>query len=167
MQITLKPINTTQDIELLYPLVETVWREVFPPVIGEAQTEYMLKNYQSKKNIRREITDGTQYYFIEKDGKTVGYIAFNIREDYLFISKIYLLKSERGKGISSEIFDWLENQALKCNKNCLHLHVNRGNSQAIDVYRHKGFSVVKTAVSDIGGGFVMDDYYMEKYLCGK
>lgn len=164
MKIELKPIQTKQDIAKLSPLLETIWREVFPSIIGLEQTEYMLLHYQSPEDIHREITDGAQYFFIEKDGQSIGYLAFDIREDYLFISKIYLLNSERGKGISSQLFDWLENQARSAGKNRLHLHVNRENSQAIAVYQHKGFSVVQTAIGDIGGGFVMDDFYMEKVL---
>lgn len=121
-------------------------------------------HYQSSEDIEREITGGAQYYFVEAEGQSIGYLAYEIREDYLFISKIYLLNSERGKGISSQLFDWLESQALAEGKNRLHLHVNRDNLQAIEVYQHKGFSVVQSAVSDIGGGFVMDDYFMEKPL---
>lgn len=164
MTVKLKPIQTEQDIVALSPLLETIWREVFPPIIGSAQTEYMLRHYQSPEDIMHEITGGARYFLIEMNRQPIGYVAYEIRVDYLFISKIYLLGSERGKGISSELFDWLENQALTGGKNRLHLHVNRENSQAIAVYQHKGFSIVQSVVSDIGGGFVMDDFYMEKLL---
>lgn len=164
MRVELKPIHSKQDIAALSPLLKTIWREVFPPIIGSAQTEYMLLNYQSPEDIEREITDGARYYFVEADGQPIGYLAYEIREHDLFISKIYLLNSERGKGISSQLFDWLEGLALDAGRNRLHLHVNRDNLKAIKVYQHKGFSVVQSAVSDIGGGFVMDDYYMEKLL---
>lgn len=164
MELKIKPIHTKQDIDTLSPLVETIWRDVFPPIIGLAQTEYMLRHYQSPECIQREINEGVKYFFIEVDGKCIGYLAFEIQEHYLFISKIYLLGSERGKGISSQLFDWLEKEALLAGKNRLNLHVNRGNSKAISVYKHKGFTVVQSAVSDIGCGFVMDDFYMEKQL---
>jgi hypothetical protein len=42
--------------------------------------------------------------------------------------------------------------------------VNKYNSQPIAVYEKLGFRVVAAVVQDIGGGFVMDDYRMEKTL---
>ncbi|WP_440895506.1 GNAT family N-acetyltransferase [Amphibacillus sp. Q70] len=164
MKIELKSIETKQDITTLSPLVEKIWREVFPPIIGAAQTEYMLRHYQSTDDIQREIATGVQYYLIEAENGSAGYLAFDIHEDYLFISKLYLLGSEQNKGLSSYLFDWLEKQAHKAGKSRLHLHVNRHNEKAISVYQHKGFSIVQSAVSDIGNGFVMDDYYMEKTI---
>ncbi|WRS26377.1 GNAT family N-acetyltransferase [Oscillospiraceae bacterium MB08-C2-2] len=164
MKVSLKSIQTKQDVAELLPLLQKIWREVFPPIIGAEQTEYMLCHYQSPDNIMHEITDGAQYFLIEADGERVGYTAYEIRADHLFISKIYLLNSQRGKGLSSGLFDWLENEARKAGKNRLHLHVNRKNQQAIAVYQHKGFAVVDSVDHDIGNGYVMDDFYMEKPL---
>jgi ribosomal protein S18 acetylase RimI-like enzyme len=46
----------------------------------------------------------------------------------------------------------------------LWLQVNRGNAPAIAAYRKQGFRIVESRVFDIGNGFVMDDYVMEKTL---
>ena len=140
--IKLKQILTEQDISGLFPLARTIWREVFPPIIGSAQTEYMLKTYQSEENIRHEIEEGAQYFFIEnEDSRPVGYLAYELHDDCLFISKLYLVQSERGKGLTSEIFNLFENKARENDKAFLRLRVNRGNSQAINVYLHKGFTL--------------------------
>jgi len=165
MKTKLKAITTKEAVAELLPLVETIWREVFPPIIEEAQIEYMLQNYQSQDNIWGEINNGVQYYFItEENTRYVGYLAFELREECLFISKIYLIQTARGKGLSSEIFDWLEETALNHGKDRLQLRVNRSNTRAIEVYLHKGFVITHSGISDIGGGFVMDDYYFEKVL---
>ncbi len=42
------------------------------------------------------------------------------------------------------------------------LAVNRGNTKAIAAYLKHGFAVREAVVKDIGGGFVMDDYWMVK-----
>jgi ribosomal protein S18 acetylase RimI-like enzyme len=44
------------------------------------------------------------------------------------------------------------------------LTVNRYNDATIAVYEKKGFRTVRTQVADIGNGFVMDDYIMEKEI---
>ena len=42
------------------------------------------------------------------------------------------------------------------------LTVNKNNAIAIEAYRKMGFENAGSIVTDIGGGFVMDDYKMEK-----
>ena len=44
----------------------------------------------------------------------------------------------------------------------MYLTVNKYNEHAIDVYKHYGFKIVDSVVTDIGNGFVMDDYIMYK-----
>jgi diamine N-acetyltransferase len=44
------------------------------------------------------------------------------------------------------------------------LTVNKNNTGAISVYEKIGFRNVGSLVQDIGSGFVMDDYAMEKTL---
>ena len=45
-------------------------------------------------------------------------------------------------------------------KSEVYLTVNKHNDHAIDVYKKKGFTVTDEVVTDIGGGYVMDDYIM-------
>jgi RimJ/RimL family protein N-acetyltransferase len=46
------------------------------------------------------------------------------------------------------------------------LSVNKRNTKAITAYKRNGFAIVESVVTDIGGGFVMDDYVMAKELAG-
>jgi hypothetical protein len=46
----------------------------------------------------------------------------------------------------------------------MRLNVNKYNQRAIAVYQKKGFVQVAAEVVPIGGGYVMDDYVMEKLL---
>jgi len=46
------------------------------------------------------------------------------------------------------------------------LAVNKNNRAAIDAYLKHGFRVADAVVKDIGAGFVMDDYIMEKPVTG-
>ena len=41
------------------------------------------------------------------------------------------------------------------------LTCNRGNESDLAIYKHFGFIQTREQVSDIGGGFVMDDYILE------
>jgi hypothetical protein len=42
------------------------------------------------------------------------------------------------------------------------LAVNKNNAKAIAAYHHHGFRIADAVVKEIGSGFVMDDYLMEK-----
>jgi hypothetical protein len=44
------------------------------------------------------------------------------------------------------------------------MQVNKANARAIDAYRKAGFRIAQEAVFDIGHGFIMDDYLMEKHI---
>jgi RimJ/RimL family protein N-acetyltransferase len=44
------------------------------------------------------------------------------------------------------------------------LYVNKRNAKAIAAYQRNGFVIAESVVTDIGGGFVMDDYVMAKNL---
>ena len=44
------------------------------------------------------------------------------------------------------------------------LNVNKHNTRAIAAYERNGFARVESVKIDIGGGFFMDDYIMEKTL---
>jgi ribosomal protein S18 acetylase RimI-like enzyme len=46
----------------------------------------------------------------------------------------------------------------------LWLQVNKKNAAAMAFYRSAGFEVIREAVFEIGGGFVMDDYVMAKQV---
>ena len=46
----------------------------------------------------------------------------------------------------------------------IYLSVNKHNTPSYEVYLHLGFKVIDAVVTDIGGGFVMDDYIMEYRL---
>ncbi len=46
----------------------------------------------------------------------------------------------------------------------LWLTINKNNSHALSWYMRMGFKNVGSMVQDIGGGFVMDDYRMEKTI---
>jgi GNAT superfamily N-acetyltransferase len=159
-----KEIKTTNEIECLVGLIHEIWPEVFIPIIGKEQVDYMLVHYQGKDVITAEIERGVRYFFIDGDGVPIGYFAYLLEEDHLVVSKIYLRKSFRGLGLSSKVFFHFEEVARNNNKEKLILHVNRFNKQAIEVYLHRGFNIVKTVDQPLGDKFFLNDYWMEKKI---
>lgn len=95
-------------------------------------------------------------------GYTGGYVEKATNR--FFISKIYLLKEHRGQGFASAAIRFYEMLARERGLDALYLTVNKHNELAIRAYKGNGFEVIDSVETDIGEGFVMDDYIMEKKL---
>jgi tRNA(Arg) A34 adenosine deaminase TadA/GNAT superfamily N-acetyltransferase len=140
-----------------------IWNEWFPPVIGQEQTDYMIERFQSLPAMKEQIAnEHYEYFILQKNGTDVGYTAIAEKGDgKLFLSKAYIKKEFRGNGYFSQLKNILLEIARERHLSAVWLTVNRNNTLARNVYEKSGFEVIGEGVTDIGGGFVMDDYYYE------
>lgn len=161
--IIFTPVETTSDLTTLHQVIQVVWPEVFTDILGQEQVDYMVKNYQSIEKIKSEIADGAKYYLVVLAGEIIGYTAYVVQEDTLYISKLYLLADVRGRGIAKKIMSWLVDIAKTYDKPKLSLRVNRLNTRAISVYQHFGFQNIREIDTPFGE-FTLSDYVMEKQL---
>jgi len=159
-----KRVASDIDCQLVAELGDFIWREHYTPIIGLAQVEYMLDHFQSITAIKKQIAEGVRYYLVENEDENVGYLSFYPKEESLFISKIYVLSNQRGKGLGKAAIGFIENNATDLGLDTLRLTVNKFNTNSITSYEKMGFFKTESVVIDIGGGFVMDDYVMEKAL---
>lgn len=156
------PAITRENIKIVADLAQTIWTEHYTPIIGAKQVTYMLDKFQSVKAVQDQIKKGIRYYLIQHQDAYVGYLSFSIQEDLLFLSKFYVLKQERGKGIGKAALLFIEDQARELGLKKIKLTVNKHNSKSITAYERMGFTNVDAIVQDIGNGYVMDDYVLEK-----
>lgn len=157
----IEEVRTAEQIAETASLASAIWREHYASLLSAEQIEYMLDRFQSEKAISEAIRkEDYLYYIFRNKGKAAGFFAFRSDGDSLFLSKIYLLKEERGKGFAGIILDFMKERCRKEGKRSIWLTVNRGNASSIAAYRHLGFFVEREQVTPIGGGFVMDDYVM-------
>ena len=142
---------------------DEIWHEHYDEMLADGQVDYMVRKYQSEEAIEKQISEGYKYFLVKVDGEYAGYIALRADMDArkLFISKAYLLREFRGKGIFSEMIRYVNTMAENMGCNTLWLTVNRGNTDSIQVYEHIGFFKVRKEDSPIGNGYVMNDYVME------
>ena len=74
-----------------------------------------------------------------------------------------LHRNARGSGTGRAAMAFIEELARQQGFGRLWLTVNKGNP-AIQAYERLGFRVAEAIVMDIGNGYVMDDFRMEKSL---
>ena len=158
-------VCSPEQTALLGDQAKRIWNEHFVPIIGQAQVDYMVEKFQSPPAMRRQMAqEGYQYYFIREGKQVRGYTALRMDEDRLFISKLYVEKPYRGRGLSRKALNFAEGLCREKGFRKLWLTVNRHNERTIAIYERMGFYKAREQAADIGGGFVMDDYIMEKDL---
>jgi ribosomal protein S18 acetylase RimI-like enzyme len=162
--MTIIKVSTGDQIAIIESLAREIWTEYYTPIIGKKQVAYMLAGYQSKQAVKEQIASGVLYFLIEEGRSSIGYIAVQPRGDELFLSKIYLQSSRRAKGYGKKAVQFVEILAREQGLRKIVLTVNKHNTGAISAYEKIGFRNAGSLVQDIGGGFVMDDYAMEKMV---
>lgn len=159
MAITIRKAERA-DVPLLAKLADEIWRQHFTPIIGEKQVDYMLDWFQDAEAMEAQMAEGMVYFLAyADDGEAVGYCACKQEPDRLFLSKLYVKQKYRGQGFGRALFDAACGSLLEGRRE-VYLTVNKHNSRTIAIYKRMGFAVTDSVVSDIGGGFVMDDYIM-------
>ena len=165
--IAIRPVNDTHEIEAVAALAHEIWNEYFPPIIGQAQVDYMLDRFQSAHAIEDQIRNrGFEYFTIVVADTPVGYFALVPRGDgaSFQLSKLYVEKSHRGRGLGRTIVRRVEELCANRGAASLWLTVNKDNAGSIAFYERAGFAKDGGFITDIGHGFQMDDYRMVKQI---
>lgn len=162
--MTIEKVSTKTQIETIARLAFEIWNQHFVPIIGKDQVDYMVEKFQSKRAISEQIEQGYSYYLLKVAGDYVGYTGVCPKEGELFLSKLYIRASHRGKGYGRKAVKFLEDLARDKGLVKITLTVNKNNTDTIKAYEKFGFANEGPIVQDIGNGFVMDDFNMGKVL---
>ena len=158
-------VSTDNDISEVVKLARSIWIEHYTPIVGIEQVEYMLSKFHSRDVISEEIGKQKYRYFLIKDNSIIiGYFGVQIKADVLFLSKIYISSSDRGKGIGRTAMNFIKKLAQKNQVGKISLTVNRNNKGSIAAYYKMGFIKTGEICVDIGKGYKMDDFKMELML---
>lgn len=162
--IQFKKAVLDSDMLTIEKLAATIWTEHYTPIIGSEQVSYMLDKFQSYKAIHHQIQEGAAYYLIVHQQEKVGYFSIVKKDNSLFLSKLYVLKAYRGKGIGNAAVSFIAQLAVDQGCQKISLTVNKYNTNTILAYEKMGFKKVASVINEIGNQFVMDDYVMVKEL---
>jgi diamine N-acetyltransferase len=157
-----------EDIAELRRLARSIWYEAYSSILLKEQIEYMLEMMYSEEVIRGELLSGVVWDLIVCEGTSCGYLSYLSTEDNeVKLSKIYIEKAFRGKSIAADALRRVIEYAAQKYKDHVFLTVNKNNKMAIRAYEKNGFIISDSVVTDIGNGFVMDDYIMKYKITGQ
>jgi ribosomal protein S18 acetylase RimI-like enzyme len=146
-------------------LAREIWNDNYIGIITQEQVDYMLHLMYSPKKIKEDINNNYQWELVYKENTLVGYLSYVIKNDNrVFLSKIYLKNNFQGLGIGKKMIHRVSEYA-KLNKcKAVYLTVNKNNIKGIRAYKGTGFKIIDEEITDIGKGYVMDDYIFEKNI---
>jgi N-acetylglutamate synthase-like GNAT family acetyltransferase len=157
---------TAEDIPLIRELCYQVWPQTYASMLTQGQIDYMLEMMYSEASLARQFEEGVQYIIMLDAGMPVGFAALAGKDDgRCKLEKLYVLPSKQGKGAGRRFMDHIVSAATGGGASALYLQVKK-NNPARHFYAKTGFSIIDDIVLDIGNGFVMDDYIMQRELRG-
>lgn len=153
-----------EGIPLIRELTFQVWPQTYAGILSPQQIGYMLEMMYSPGSLQQQMAEGAQFIILYEENTPVGFASYQQLEQAIYkLHKIYVLPSQQGKGSGKYIIEWIEAEIRPLGAQFLQLQVNKYN-KARSFYEKLGFTVVKAIVIDIGEGYFMDDYLMQKAL---
>ena len=154
-----------EDIPVIRELTFRVWPQTYASIISQEQIDYMLEMMYSEASLAKQMTEeGCTFIIVYENGNPVGFASFAETEPGIWkLHKIYILQNQQGKGTGKFVINHIISTIKERKAEALQLQVNRHN-KAKEFYERLGFTVLKIADFDIGNGYFMNDYVMEKKL---
>lgn len=153
-----------EDLATIKKLAEQTWPTAYGDIISQEQIVFMLDKMYNQGELLGQLREGHTFLIASELKEDVGFAGFSVvdSENHVYkLHKLYVLPKMHGKGVGkilmNEVVDQIKVQGAKF----LQLNVNRDN-KAKDFYEKAGFKIKETVDLDIGNGFFMNDYVMEK-----
>lgn len=148
--ISLKPFDPETDFAFLYEVYAGTRREEFQIIDWpQEQIEELLKmQFHAQHTFYHQSWPDAQYLVISTDGKKIGRLYKDYREDEIRVIDIALLPEHRNKGVGGVLMREILNEAGERNL-FVRIHVEK-NNPAMRFYHRLGFvKVGGTEVYDL------------------
>ena len=153
------------DIAAVIELAGVIWRRHYPGIISPQQIDYMLAQRYTPAIILAQMQSGSAWWGQALVGdRMIGFAQYELHGRSMKLDKLYLHPDFQRQGYGGRMLAHVEDTARRRGAGTVRLNVNKHNLKSIAAYRKNGYEVVETVVVDIGGGYVMDDYVMQKTL---
>jgi diamine N-acetyltransferase len=154
------------DLESIRELACKIWPSAYEEILGKEQLNYMLDNIYSLSALQHQFSVLKQHFIMVIENDTpIGFASFSAHDDPKFyhVNKLYVLPGEQGKNVGKQVLEYIIAEIKKAGATSLQLNVNRFN-KALHFYEKQGFKIIREEDIDIGEGYFMNDYVMEKKI---
>jgi diamine N-acetyltransferase len=163
-QLTIRQADI-EDINEIGFLANDIWPKVYDYMISREQIDYMLKLLYTPESLYRQMFEQHHIFFLaELDEVPVGFASFGKLEDGIFkLHKLYVQPEFQRKGVGKALVEAVLDEAFEGGGRRLQLNVNK-NNKSIAFYQKQGFIITGEVNLDIGSGYYMNDYIMEREI---
>jgi ribosomal protein S18 acetylase RimI-like enzyme len=163
-RLSIRPV-TPSDVPAIAALAREAWLAAYPGIIPRAQIDFMLQQRYDHQRLLSELEDPDKWLDQAFDGECrAGFAACEIHKGEYKLDKLYIHPEKQRQGIGGALIDHVSIRARKLGYPCVILAVNKRNEAALAAYRKYGFTLRAAVTKDIGNGFVMDDYILERKM---
>jgi GNAT superfamily N-acetyltransferase len=155
-----------KDLPVIQEIARLTWGPAYGAIISQEQIDYMLEKMYNKGVLLEQLLEGYAFLIAEINSKDVGFACYSVTDPINKIyklHKLYVLPECHGKGVGKFLMNEVLDKVKAEGGLRLELNVNREN-KAKDFYESAGFIIKETVNLDIGNGFFMNDYVMQKII---
>jgi diamine N-acetyltransferase len=137
------------DLESIRELACKIWPSAYEEILGKEQLNYMLDNIYSLSALQHQFSVLKQHFIMVIENDTpIGFASFSAHDD---------------PKLGKQVLEYIIAEIKKAGATSLQLNVNRFN-KALHFYEKQGFKIIREEDIDIGEGYFMNDYVMEKKI---
>ncbi len=154
-----------EDIPVIRSLAYSIWPIAYGNILSKDQMDYMLELFYSESSLQQQIQHH-QFLIINYNEQPVGFASFSLKEssgNIFKLHKLYVLTDHHGSGFGKTLLHEVVGQSKNAGGKFLQLNVNRNNS-ALQFYLKNNFEILAEEDIDIGKGYFMNDYIMQREL---
>ncbi|MEO6818098.1 MAG: GNAT family N-acetyltransferase [Ginsengibacter sp.] len=158
---------TKDHIDVIHHLAHKIWPTAYGDILSKTQLQYMLEKFYNYSSLQNQLeTLKHSFILVKNENEFVAFASYSsqIKSKGVFrLNKLYVLPSEQGKHVGKQMLDHIIDEIKKEAATSIQLNVNRFN-KAIHFYKKQGFEIVREENIDIGEGYLMNDWIMEKKI---
>lgn len=164
MTLAIRPLAAA-DVDAVADLARHTWQDAYADLIPQAQIDYMLAQRYNRQTLLNELDRvGIWWDQLFVDDQRAAFASYHLtgQPGEMKLDKLYVAPEHQRTGLGGILITHIADQARAQGCSHLILAVNKRNERAIRAYHKHGFQVREAVQVDIGSGFVMDDFIMEK-----
>lgn len=154
------------ELYVVQELAYRIWPSTYSEILSQEQMVYMLNWMYSVETLEKSAESDHHFFAIFDEDEALGFLDVELNcpeTSGMKLQKIYVLPEKQGLGLGKKLLNFAIDFGKKQGMHHLSLQVNRYN-KAVDFYLHAGFEIIDEQDFDIGNGYFMNDYVMQKSL---